>query len=193
MATLACHPDTPDTVVRAIVVRLAWATTSTLRAAWLIEGELGRIAVPDPRPPRVAGELWRHTCCELFVRPRGTAQYYEFNLAPSGEWAVLAFERYRCPAPDSALAGAHALDPAIVVRRDADRLELEALLRLDRLPPPLAAAPLGIALSAVIESRAGSHSYWALRHPAGRPDFHHADAFCLELPGAAPGEPRAVQ
>jgi hypothetical protein len=33
----------------------------------------------------------------------------------------------------------------------------------------------------VIESADGSISYWALRHPAGRPDFHHLDGFALLL------------
>jgi hypothetical protein len=40
---------------------------------------------------------------------------------------------------------------------------------------------LRLGLSAVIESCNGSLSYWALRHPAGKPDFHHADAFALGL------------
>jgi hypothetical protein len=33
----------------------------------------------------------------------------------------------------------------------------------------------------VIEAADGSLSYWALRHPPGKPDFHHRDAFALEL------------
>jgi hypothetical protein len=32
-----------------------------------------------------------------------------------------------------------------------------------------------------VEDRSGSLSYWALRHAAGKPDFHHPDAFALEL------------
>jgi len=33
----------------------------------------------------------------------------------------------------------------------------------------------------VVEELDGSHSYWALRHPPGKPDFHHSDAFALEI------------
>jgi hypothetical protein len=33
----------------------------------------------------------------------------------------------------------------------------------------------------VIEEAGGGISYWALAHPPGRPDFHHADGFALEL------------
>jgi len=36
-------------------------------------------------------------------------------------------------------------------------------------------------LSAVIEATDGSLSYWALEHPADKPDFHHPDSFALEL------------
>ena len=38
-----------------------------------------------------------------------------------------------------------------------------------------------LALAAVIEDEAGALSYWALRHAAGVPDFHHPDAYALEL------------
>jgi hypothetical protein len=33
----------------------------------------------------------------------------------------------------------------------------------------------------VIEEIDGALSYWALRHAPGKPDFHHRDAFALEL------------
>jgi hypothetical protein len=32
-----------------------------------------------------------------------------------------------------------------------------------------------------VEDVDGILSYWALRHPAGKPDFHHTDAFALQL------------
>jgi len=42
-----------------------------------------------------------------------------------------------------------------------------------------------VALCVVIEERngalSGAFSYWALRHPLQRPDFHHPDGFALEL------------
>jgi hypothetical protein len=39
-------------------------------------------------------------------------------------------------------------------------------------------------LSAVIEAKDGSKSYWALAHPPSKPDFHNADCFTARL--AAP-------
>jgi ABC-type uncharacterized transport system permease subunit len=42
---------------------------------------------------------------------------------------------------------------------------------------------LALALSVVVEHEDGVLSYWALAHPAAKPDFHHRDAFVLELEG----------
>jgi hypothetical protein len=120
---------------------------------------------------------------EAFLRHQGEPAYCEFNFAPSGEWAAYAFRRYR----DGASL-AQAWDPCIAVRRIKDRLELDALIRLDCLPPVQPRTRLQLALSAVIEDKQGTLSYWALTHPPGRPDFHHPDAFALELewPDAGP-------
>lgn len=58
---------------------------------------------------------------------------------------------------------------------------LSATLDLDRLGLP-ADAPWRLGLSAVIEETSGAKSYWALAHAPGKPDFHHPDAFALDLP-----------
>jgi hypothetical protein len=36
-------------------------------------------------------------------------------------------------------------------------------------------------LAAVIEDENGGLSYWALRHPPGKPDFHHPNAFAMTI------------
>jgi hypothetical protein len=38
-----------------------------------------------------------------------------------------------------------------------------------------------VAASAVVEEANSGLSYWALAHPAAKPDFHHADAFVLSV------------
>ena len=99
--------------------------------------------------------------------------YREFHFSPSGEWAVYAFRGYR----DGGELGVE-LTPGIVVRRTLNRLELDAEICQDFLPP---GRPLRLGLSAVVEDADGELSYWALRHPPGKPDFHHTDAFALQL------------
>jgi hypothetical protein len=39
----------------------------------------------------------------------------------------------------------------------------------------------------VIEAADGGKSYWALAHPPGRPDFHHAAGFAAHLPSDETG------
>ena len=99
--------------------------------------------------------------------------YREFNFSPSGEWAVYAFRGYR----DGGMLEVE-LAPGIVVRRTMNRLELDAKIHQDFLPP---GRQLQMGLSAVVEDADGKLSYWALRHPPGKPDFHHTDAFVLQL------------
>lgn len=103
----------------------------------------------------------------------GEPGYREFNFSPSGEWAVYDFRGYR----DGSELEID-LAPGIEVHRSGDRLELDAKICHDFLPP---GRPLRLGLSAVVEDAAGGLSYWALLHPPGKPDFHNADAFALQL------------
>ena len=53
---------------------------------------------------------------------------------------------------------------------------------------PIAGLPqtdCAMGLSAILEEKGGTISYWALAHPEGKPDFHAAACFAAELP--APG------
>ena len=130
----------------------------------------------SPDVPSIATQLWRHTCLEAFIAVEGQPAYHEFNFAPSGEWTVYAFSGYRNGGP---LAN-EMMRPHIAVRSTGSRLELDTVVRLDRLSAVHQRAPLRIGLSAVIEASDGL-SYWALRHPAGKPDFHDPDGFALLL------------
>ena len=147
-----------------------------LRLSFHLEGEIHRIQIPFPSLPQIASQLWRHTCFEAFIALEGQSAYHEFNFAPSGEWAVYAFHGYRDASPFTNKM----MPPQIVVRCTRDRLELDALVHLDSLSAIHPRSPLLIGLSAVIEASDGL-SYWALRHPAAKPDFHNADGFALLL------------
>jgi hypothetical protein len=171
---LACHPDAacPPAVAH-LAAAAERRTDQSLILSYALTGDLDRLALPLPGPAARADGLWRHTCFEAFVAGAGTRAYCEFNFAPAGAWAAYAFSGYRQGMAPLAIAA-----PGMAWRRTPDRLELEVLLPCDALPP----GPLRLGLSAVIEAADARLSYWALRHPPGRPDFHHADAFALELP-----------
>ena len=173
---LQCHPAIRAQSVRGIQVQVGWGQGGALALTFSLTGDAVRLRIPTPQPSRRADGLWQHTCFEAFIRHEGEPGYYEFNFAPSGAWAAYAFSRYRDGAPL-----AQDVDPCIAVRRAEQQLELDALMRLECLPLVPLRARLQLALSAVIEDEQGGLSYWALTHPPGKPDFHHPDAFVLEL------------
>lgn len=165
-AALERHPATACAALRGIEVSIR-REPEGLRVAYMLDGEIDRLRIPSPRPARSAERLWQHTCCEIFIARKGAAGYREFNFSPSGEWAAYEFTRYRqgasLPIPD----------PRIAVRRTSGQLEMEGTIPLSQ--------ETRIGLCAVIEDLDGGLSYWALRHAPGKPDFHHADSFALEL------------
>jgi hypothetical protein len=171
--SLACHPRTPSRAIRAIDVVVDGTADGITTLAFALAGDLSAVRIPETRPSRRVDGLWRHTCFEAFVMAGEGPGYREFNFSPSGEWAVYAFRGYRDggePAGESA--------PGIAARRTGDRLALEAAIPPECLPP---GGALRLGLSAVVEEADGVLSYWALRHPAGPPDFHPADASALPL------------
>lgn len=172
---LAPHPSTPYAVPASCTVALTRADNGDLRLCYTLRGPVAGLRVPTPRPPAAADGLWAHTCCEAFVGRPGSPAYREFNFSPSGEWAIYDFAAYRQRA--AAATGLPA--PRIVLQRAADALVLDVQVAAAALPD---GRPLALGLAAVVESADGTLSYWALRHPAERPDFHHRDAFALTLP-----------
>jgi hypothetical protein len=162
------HPHTPCAALRSVRAGVARTSRGSLTAAYCIDGALERVRIPAPGTPAPGERLWQHTCCELFAAPASGAGYREFNFSPSGEWAAYAFTSYREGAPLT--TG----DPEIRVRRSPVVLELEASV-------PVEPVTLRIGLCVVIEDAEGALSYWALGHAPGKPDFHHRDAFVLEL------------
>lgn len=141
-----------------------------------LDGDISRIVIPPQAAARIGKELWRHTCFEVFVAIDRQAGYHEFNFAPSGRWTVYAFHGYR----DGGPVTDETTRPDIDVRSIDGRFELDAIVRLERLSSIHPRALLHIGLSAVIEASDG-FSYWALRHPSDKPDFHNADGFVLKL------------
>ena len=172
---LRCHPSKRTETVRSIQV-LVRRSARELHMTFRLDGEIPRVRIAPPGVPRINPELWRHTCFEAFIAVDGQQAYHEFNFAPSGEWCVYVLSGYRNGGP----VADETMRPQTAVRSTESRLELDALVRLDSLSAIHPNAVLRIGLSAVIEASDGL-SYWALRHPANKPDFHNADGFTLLL------------
>lgn len=170
------HPLTRAEAVHAVDVLVSRSSGAELRLTFRLAGDIRRIRLPSLGEPRIAKQLWQHTCFEVFIAVDGQSAYHEFNFAPSREWAAYAFSRYR----NGGLVTNEGLHPDIAVRPTGRQLELTSVVRLDELSGIHPRASLRVGLAAVVEANDGL-SWWALRHPADRPDFHDADGFALLL------------
>ncbi len=183
-ARLIPHADSHCAAAFSLLAHARAERPGVLCLQFTLSGELSALRIAPAGAPARTDELWRHTCFEAFVRRAGEPGYLEFNFSPSGAWQSYRFSDYRQGALPAELPASPHLtigmrERAGAAQRD-EALVLEALVAL---PAPYGDAPRGVqlALSAVVEDEEGSLSYWALRHAAGRADFHHPDAFALML------------
>jgi len=174
---LLAHPAALCGSIRNFDANAERSANGLLRLNLRLKADLSQLQVPPAAAPARADGLWRHTCFEAFIAAPGSPAYCELNFSPSGEWAAYAFTGYRTGMTPLHLPAA----PAARWHRDSTKLELEVALRPGELLPGADAIPLRVGLCAVIEEQSGTISYWALWHPAGKPDFHHPDGFVLEL------------
>jgi hypothetical protein len=180
---LVPHPDTPFPALRGIEVEVTRRASGGLELHYFVMGAIREVAWPEVCPSARSERLWEHTCFEAFVSEAGRADYHEINLSPSTCWAAYRFMGYR-----TGMQVARGVATTDMRSRVTSTTHvLRAQVPLTGLPGLSETAPWTLGLSAVIEARDGTKSYWALKHPLGKPDFHHPDCFALTL--APPGNP----
>jgi hypothetical protein len=174
--TLKLHPDSNSRAIAAITVAVNRSLPQVIELHYIAEGDISRVRVPLPAQGKRRDELWKHTCFEAFLRPPTGEAYAEFNFSPSTEFAAYSFTGYR-----DGMREAHCSQMDVHAETSPTRLDLRATIGI-RVAEFDMAGPLRLGLSAIIEETSGAKSYWALAHPQGKPDFHHADSFVLDLP-----------
>jgi len=173
---LTPHSSSEVTAVRELTVAVTRPVPDQLALEYHLAGDLERLRFPEPRPPARADGLWRRSCFELFIGHTPSANYWEYNFSPSGAWAAYHFSAYR-EGMAPLLKGAA---PAISCHLDGGALQLAVVVDLSWMRT-VTVADLRLGICAVVEDRAQVLSYWALKHPAEKPDFHHADSFVVAL------------
>ena len=92
---LRLHPDSLCSAVTRIEVDVARPRVGSLLLFYVVIGKIDDLRMPPEVTAARTDELWRHTCFEAFVGSSGDAAYYEFNCAPSTQWAAYRFDSYR--------------------------------------------------------------------------------------------------
>ena len=182
LAKLSPHPRTPGLNGLRMSVDVTRRAGMRLHLWYFASGNSGlRLAAASPRPgsPVRRDEIWRNSCCELFIR--AGHGYYELNFAPNGDWAAYHFTGYR-----EGRTMPELVSPVVESHRRGDAWHLQARVDLsgrDGIDPQ---GPWALALSAVVDAKNGDVSYWSLAHPTDKPDFHHPGSFLLTLPPLEP-------
>jgi hypothetical protein len=143
-----------------------------LEVSYLITGDLDQIVIPPIQlaPSRQFG-LWETTCCEFFIAPVDSAEYWEVNLSPSGDWNVFHLDDYR----QGLVEEVKIVHLPSVTRIERDRLTLSTQIEL---PTGINAAnSIDLSITTVIATPTGNISYWAIRHAGSQADFHLRDSF----------------
>ena len=174
---LKLHPDSLCAAVTGVEVDVTRQQDGNLSLSYIVTGKIADLRLPPVAASTRADELWRSTCFEAFIRAAPGEAYYEFNFAPSTQWAAYRFDGYRTGMRVATEIAA----PRIAAQSAPERYVLHATLDVSSLPRDTG---WRLGLSAIIEETSGQKSFWALAHPPGKPDFHHADCFALELPQA---------
>ena len=121
---LILHPDSRRVATTGIVVEVARPRPGNLALRYIVTGNLTDLRMPPLTAPERADGLWRQTCFEAFVRAAPDAAYYEFNFAPSTQWAAYRFSGYR-----SGMSVADGISaPRIEGRSEGGSYELQASL-----------------------------------------------------------------
>ncbi|MGB1581263.1 MAG: DOMON-like domain-containing protein, partial [Nevskiales bacterium] len=169
--SLMPHPSCDDCRSWAISAEIK-TQGKQLQLSYRLSGDLSRLKLPAPAPSVRRDELWKHSCFELFTQAANATQYDEYNFSADHAWAHYQFNRYR-----EAAALPEQGAPQIHTQRSETALLLRAVIAL----PSPASTGLKLGITAVLETRQGQLSYWALHHPKAQPDFHDSAGFVLKL------------
>jgi hypothetical protein len=138
------------------------------------------LLLPISLSPGRKDELWKATCFEFFLAIQDQPGYWEFNMSPSGDWNVYRMDAYRRigfreEAAISALPFAF--------KKESNRYSLDVAIDLTSIIR--ADENVQLAITAIVQTKAGNETYWALAHPASHADFHLRESFILGLAGQA--------
>jgi hypothetical protein len=131
---------------------------------------------PVSLAPSRKDELWQGTCFEFFLAIKDQPGYWEFNMSPSGDWNVYRMDAYRRVGfqVETAIS-----ELSFVFKKELDNFLLETAVDLTAIIRPEEELQMGI--TAIIQTKDGNETYWALTHLAPHADFHLRDSFILPL------------
>lgn len=175
MKNLIPFTNTAETDLFQVEAEIYLEGTDTGLLEFRITGPLDQLIFPDPTLVESRrDELWKGTCLEAFfaVETIPESSYLEINCAPNGDWNMYEFSGYR--------QGMKTSENSKLRLIHRESTSTEVLFRL-RIESPLLGQMKWASLTTILQLQDGSFTYWALKHPGAKPDFHNKDAFIAPL------------
>jgi len=167
------NPNIPDITIKGKILR----QNNLLTIHYALAGKIEDIFLPSSSVnPTRKEELWKTTCLEFFLAIKDLPHYWEFNLSPSGDWNVYHIDVYRRigfreeTSIQQLQFETQKATNSFLLNADVD---LNPIIRLEQM--------LEVGVTAVIQTKVGSETYWALTHPAPEADFHLRESFLLAM------------
>jgi len=165
--------NVPDITIKGKILR----QNNLFTIHYALTGKIEDIFLPSllVNPTR-KDDLWKTTCLEFFVAIEDLPQYWEFNLSPSGDWNVYYMDAYRrigFREETSIKRLQFETQKAANSFLLAAGVDLKPIIRLEQI--------LEVGVTAVIQTKEGRETYWALKHPASEADFHQRESFDLAM------------
>ncbi len=164
------HGKIPNIEIKGSILR----NYNYLILNYQIEGDINNISINSPiNNPTRKHELWEETCFEFFMGIADSSQYWEFNLAPSGNWNIYRFSDYRQGMTEELAFSS--LPFKFETKNNSLSLNLE--LDLSLIISFNQAVEIGI--TTVIKDSNNELTYWALTHSKKEADFHQRESFVI--------------
>ena len=173
MASFRLTPFGEDNIPNIEITGEISRTEDQLSIRYQLSGNIEQILFPAPSTsPSRKDDLWKATCFEFFITIPDQPQYWEFNMSPSEDWNIYIMDQYR----------------RVGFREEKAITELPFQFTLPNLEatvnlPPLfqTTQPLQVSITAIIQTKDGNETYWALTHPGPQADFHLREGFTILL------------
>lgn len=170
-----------------ITVESIFDSSQNLTVTYHLKGRIDQIHLLDSSeessqiPAVRTHELWKSTCFEWFLKSPTFKKYWEFNASPNGAWNFYSLDDYRTHLQESTEAQLEKRIRFQKISQEEAKVFVEiSLQKLMNHSPELLKSNL-FAITAVIHWKSNLTSYFSLKHPQDKPDFHHQDGFILNL------------
>ena len=175
MSILILQPFATDTAPKGVSITANVSRNANMLAVQFSLADLQSSVMIQPcaTAPARRDNLWQATCFEFFLSQKNSPAYWEFNLSPSGDWNIYHFNAYRQGLREEK---AFSVLP-FSVEQSANYLALS--LSIDLSPIVASEKSVDLGITAVIQTKRGDISYWALNHCGDKPDFHLRESFLV--------------